>query len=815
MIKFVDKFTTCSLKNPRCKHIVESVNQHAHTHTCRKHTTTCRFRFPRFPSINTEIGIPSYIKYKDPERASEELIKAQMILRDVKEVLENKELMENLVKTRKSDIDTYMYHTNIYQKIEDYLKEVELKISIHKRSKDKCIIEEYNKHWNETITDQGHWDIEKLHALKEIHEEKASQINLLQCRKDRLYEVLKEAKIEGKNFEECNEKYTKALQITSHGYSVILKRDIDELNINNYNEEWIICWDGNMDIVFCMDFFGIITYITDYYMKDESGTLKLIEEALKQSDDDPIKSKLKLVKNTFLTHRQVGESEAYYKLFPFLHLSYSNIGTQFVLTGFPKNRSRYLKQIEKEMKDNFENVIEVEGKEGKFYVEKQSFMEKYEDCPNLLKETFKLSNLQFMKRYDSCKTGPKEYDIKKEMSKELTLTDIKKKNYIIYKIEPEFGETGRFLPTYIRLEGKSKSSEHPWMKLRGPRVLRFYKIKQKTNPHEYYYSEMQKYLPFRNEKQELYPDDFDRCKEKYMKNKDLIDFAKLELMPFLESVEEGRERAEEILESDIGSVLDPTKEQADEEDETEGTHEHPELFLSDPGGLLKDMELGQRKDNVFRKIELDSNENILQKIRSLDPDQKLAVGICVNYAKNFVKATRRANPRPTAPLIIMHGGAGTGKSTVVDSLTQIIEKIFRKPGDSPNHPYVLKTAFTGNAAFIIKGQTLNSAFNFGFGNEVLPLSDKIRDHRRKLLQNLRMIIIDEISLVRSDMLYQIHFRLAKDIFQNELPFGGVALVVCGDIMQIRPTKNLHLLPHSTNEPSSTIKLKICGIFLLL
>ena len=218
--------------------------------------------------------------------------------------------MENLLKTRKSDIDTYLYYTNIHQKIEDYLKEVELKTPIHKRSSDKCIMEEYNKHWNEAITDQGHLDIEKLNALKEIHEEKASQIDLLQCRKDRLYEVLKKAKIEGKNFEICNEKYTKALQITSHGYSVILKRDIVELNINNYNEEWIICWDGNMDNVFCMDFFGIITYITDYYMKDESVTLKLIEEALKQSDNDPIKAKLKLVKNTFLTHRQVGESEA-------------------------------------------------------------------------------------------------------------------------------------------------------------------------------------------------------------------------------------------------------------------------------------------------------------------------------------------------------------------------------------------------------------------------------------------------------------------------------------------------------------------------
>ena len=45
-----------------------------------------------------------------------------------------------------------------------------------------------------------------------------------------------------------------------------------------------------------------------------------------------------------------------------------------------------------------------------------------------------------------------------------------------------------------------------------------------------------------------------------------------------------------------------------------------------------------------------------------------------------------------------------------------------------------------------------------------------------------------MSLVKSDMLYQLHFRLMKDIFQNELPFGGVAVFVLGDILQIEPVK---------------------------
>ena len=58
--------------------------------------------------------------------------------------------------------------------------------------------------------------------------------------------------------------------------------------------------------------------------------------------------------------------------------------------------------------------------------------------------------------------------------------------------------------------------------------------------------------------------------------------------------------------------------------------------------------------------------------------------------------------------------------------------------------------------------------------------------KRTELQNLRLIIIDEISLVSIDQLYQINFRLSNDIKQNGLPFGNVALVCFGDLLQIKP-----------------------------
>ena len=59
------------------------------------------------------------------------------------------------------------------------------------------------------------------------------------------------------------EQYKEMLKISTGGYKIIHKRDIDEIYVNNYNKEWIKCWDANMDIQLTLDHFAIITYITD------------------------------------------------------------------------------------------------------------------------------------------------------------------------------------------------------------------------------------------------------------------------------------------------------------------------------------------------------------------------------------------------------------------------------------------------------------------------------------------------------------------------------------------------------------------------
>ena len=80
----------------------------------------------------------------------------------------------------------------------------------------------------------------------------------------------------------------------------------------------------------------------------------------------------------------MGESEGYYRLLPHMHLKDSNIEAVFAPTGF--NPSRFLKRVEDVTAVDSENLIEVEGREGK-YQEKSSMYEKY------LRRTFAMLSL--------------------------------------------------------------------------------------------------------------------------------------------------------------------------------------------------------------------------------------------------------------------------------------------------------------------------------------------------------------------------------------------------------------------------------------
>ena len=96
--------------------------------------------------------------------------------------------------------------------------------------------------------------------------------------KERLLALLKKAKIgevlgidENLSEEERDSKllmeYHRILQYSNKGFSLVLKRDINEVWVNNYNAEWIEMWNSNLDISPVFDYYAVVTYISDYFMK--------------------------------------------------------------------------------------------------------------------------------------------------------------------------------------------------------------------------------------------------------------------------------------------------------------------------------------------------------------------------------------------------------------------------------------------------------------------------------------------------------------------------------------------------------------------
>lgn len=121
--------------------------------------------------------------------------------------------------------------------------------------------------------------------------------------------------------------------------------------------------------------------------------------------------------------------------------------------------------------------------------------------------------------------------------------------------------------------------------------------------------------------------------------------------------------------------------------------------------------------------------------------------------------------------LILTGKAGTGKSTLI--------QYFR----SNTKKKAVILAPTGIAALNCRGQTIHSFF--GFPPRLINLK-AIYPGNRRLFKDLDMIIIDEISMVRADLLDGIDKFLRLNGKDKKLPFGGIQMVFVGDLYQLPP-----------------------------
>lgn len=149
----------------------------------------------------------------------------------------------------------------------------------------------------------------------------------------------------------------------------------------------------------------------------------------------------------------------------------------------------------------------------------------------------------------------------------------------------------------------------------------------------------------------------------------------------------------------------------------------------------------------------------------------------------------------TSKHVFLTGKAGTGKTTFLRKLIQL------------THKKAMICAPTGIAAINAAGVTIHSLFQLPFGaffpdaagsviNQNITFNFNtprtmvkhlnMQGNKRRMIQELELLVIDEVSMLRADMLDAIDFSLRYIRRNKNVPFGGVQLLFIGDLHQLPP-----------------------------
>lgn len=144
--------------------------------------------------------------------------------------------------------------------------------------------------------------------------------------------------------------------------------------------------------------------------------------------------------------------------------------------------------------------------------------------------------------------------------------------------------------------------------------------------------------------------------------------------------------------------------------------------------------------------------------------------------------------------IFLTGNAGTGKTTFLKNLSQY------------THKKLIIVAPTGIAALNAGGTTIHSQFLLPFGffipgrnqvtesfngngsynQHILARKHPLNGQRKKILRSIDLLVIDEVSMLRADLLDAIDYRLRSARGNFYQPFGGVQVLFIGDLHQLPP-----------------------------
>ena len=175
---------------------------------------------------------------------------------------------------------------------------------------------------------------------------------------------------------------------------------------------------------------------------------------------------------------------------------------------------------------------------------------------------------------------------------------------------------------------------------------------------------------------------------------------------------------------------------------------------------------------------------IAKSVNSLNSKQREVFNVVHKWAKDYVKCNGH-NFEPV--YIFLSGIGGTGKSHLVKVIYNAISKTLLYHCKDPEKPRVLLHGPTGISAVNIGGTTIHSGLGIKPGIKLLGLNDKFK----AALSEVKFLIIDELSMVSSNLWIDINSRL-EEIFViiPEKAFAGLSVMTVGDFLQLPPVSYL-------------------------
>jgi len=267
---------------------------------------------------------------------------------------------------------------------------------------------------------------------------------------------------------QCNitsQDYHRALSITTTSRSFILKRNLSDVNINNYNRSALTAWTANLDVQPILDPYGCVKYVVSYVTKDERNMGEILKAAARENTDKEVKTQMKKIGSAFLTHREVSAQEAAYRLLGLTMLS-CNVKRVCVPTDLPQNRIRILKPSSQ--------LSHLDAESDDVYM--TGLVQRYAARPDSLTS---MCLADFAAEYDVCYGRQQTTHVD-----DLQPTDDDSKNF----------------DNIITLQNGLGKMRH--RKVRA--VLLTHRFSQDKEPERFYHSELMLFVPWRNEESDLY-----------------------------------------------------------------------------------------------------------------------------------------------------------------------------------------------------------------------------------------------------------------------------------------------------------------------